>query len=72
MTKTNDQLLLDPCIEYLLICEYDRECIHLRIALECLPVDLSIDEAFDCVLRSVRERVIELVEYSFCQNIESL
>jgi hypothetical protein len=51
----SDECLFDPGIEYLLIREHDRECIHLRIALECLPVDLGIDESFDGVLRGMRE-----------------
>jgi hypothetical protein len=51
----SNECFLDPGIEYLLIREHDRECIHLRIALECLPVDLSIDETLDRVLRGVCE-----------------
>jgi hypothetical protein len=54
-TIWSNQLLFDPSVEYLLICEHNRESIHLGIALECLPVDLSIYEAFDRVLRSMRE-----------------
>jgi hypothetical protein len=51
----SNECLLYPGIKYLLICDDDRQCIHLRIALECLPVDLRIDEAFDGVLWSMRE-----------------
>jgi hypothetical protein len=71
-TICSDECFLDPGIEYLLISEYYRQSIHLRIALQCLPIYLRIDEAFHGILRSIDKRVIELGEDTSREDIESL
>jgi hypothetical protein len=68
----SDECFLDPCIQYLLIGEDDRESVHLRISLECLPIYLRIDESLYGILGSIGERVIELSEDTLGQYIESL